>query len=243
MVNTGNDAANKAQFQMTDPVPSTIVGASRKASIADFNDDGRDDLVWQSVGPNGNDYYLALGTETGLEYAGHDDFGGAWSTYTAHAGDVTGDGAADLVMPRTRADFGDFGIYFAPGLRTSPYLGNRRYTAADAENDVAIAEVLFEAADLGPAVHLIDVSGDDRADLVFDDLGVDEPLAHRIGVGLGRDDGTFSFARVTQQHPARHDWTSYQTYFADVNADGRADVLWILSGPTNTVYVGTAQGN
>ena len=44
LVNNGNDGANKATFTTIDATPSTMNGASRKASVADFNEDGRVDI-------------------------------------------------------------------------------------------------------------------------------------------------------------------------------------------------------
>jgi hypothetical protein len=222
--------------------------------LADFDGDGKDDFAWQSMTISGNGVYVARGTETGLQFADFRNYGSRWGGYTAHAGDVTGDGKADLVMPRSLLAFSDFGVYFAPGIATTPFIGDRRYTHRDENNDAALVDVLGRTGTevdawnkaergIGPDVRLADVDGDGQADLVLNDLGIDEPLTNRIAVGLGRDDGTFSFARVTQQHPARHDWTGYETHFADLNADGRSDVLWILTGPTNSVYVGTARGN
>jgi hypothetical protein len=73
---------------------------------------------------------------------------------------------------------------------------------------------------------LADVTGDGRADLLWNDVPV---WSNRTYVAR--------FARAgiellpAHDHPDSTDWAGYVTHVADINGDGRADLFWIDTAP------------
>mgnify|MGYP000157994097 CR=1 FL=1 len=90
---------------------------------------------------------------------------------------------------------------------------------------------------------LADVNGDNTKDLIINDKGYASSTSNRIAVGLSSVDNIgFNYDRVTQTVTAQADWTLYDTtLIADVNGDGREDILWIDTGIITSVYVGVAR--
>jgi len=240
-------------FEMTGPFPVSDTGFPNYEYIhvADFNNDGRDDIVWHNIDDNVNEYYSAFGTENGLEQKGkHRLSTSNWRVYTALAGDMNADGNADLVMPRIRATRDVFGIYYGTGSgvglgRTGTTIDGLRFL----NHDEPSIESMFGAGtgdgslaeDPYPEVRLGDVDGDGTLDFLINDRGFRDNLSNNIGVGLGLDGGPeFTFNRVSQSLPPAIDWSGYEWLIGDVNGDGLDDVLWIESEATSSVYVGVA---
>ena len=88
-----------------------------------------------------------------------------------------------------------------------------------------------------------DVNGDDRMDLVFNERR-SGPSLNQVHVALGQVAGGF-----VVQPPARNPnaptegWENYQVVVADVDGDGRDDLVWNHRGANNVVYTGMSQGN
>lgn len=242
----GLDIESDALFTMTGVLKHPVGGftAYHYVYVADFDGDGRDDIGWQRLNEGeGNPLHFARGTENGLSFEAFVGQGSRWGVYTGHAGDVNGDGRADLVMPRTRSRFEDYFIYTRSGQSRAPYFGPPRGLSIEPERDINLKEVLGDSnPGHTPHTQLEDVDGDGRADLVLNDLGGSEALTNRIVTGLGRSDGSFSFARIAQTHPRAIDWSGFEVHYADLDGDGRTDVIWVRTGPENRVFVGMARG-
>ncbi|MBE9069056.1 DUF4751 family protein [Leptolyngbya cf. ectocarpi LEGE 11479] len=190
--------------------------------LADVNGDGRADIV--AFGHHG--VGVALGQQDGTfsegiaasSHYGVQDGSSEWPSfnrYPRQLADVNGDGRADIVA------FGHHGVgvalgqqdgTFSEGIAASPHYG-----VQDGSSE-------WPSFDRYPR-QLADVNGDGRADIVaFGHFGVE--------VALGQQDGTFSNGIAASSHFGVQDgsseWPSFNRYprqLADVNGDGRADIV------------------
>ncbi|MFZ0547236.1 MAG: VCBS repeat-containing protein, partial [Candidatus Promineifilaceae bacterium] len=84
-----------------------------------------------------------------------------------------------------------------------------------------------------------DVNRDGRDDLIWNEKS---QTANRIYVGLGKSDGTFDLSLLSQDHPLPG-WIGYKTLTADVDGDGRDDLIWNqLTATYNRIFVAPAKG-
>jgi hypothetical protein len=82
-----------------------------------------------------------------------------------------------------------------------------------------------------------DVNGDGRADLIWNSL----TDINRTYIALGNANGTFT-PLPPQDRDERY-WEGFRMLTADVNGDGRADLIWNGLGDTNVIYVSLGQRN
>jgi hypothetical protein len=81
-----------------------------------------------------------------------------------------------------------------------------------------------------------DVNGDDRADLIWNNLTT---TSNEIYVAPAKEDGTFDLSLDPQAHPVSCCWMDFSVQTADVDGNGRADLVWNkLLGGINQTYVG-----
>jgi Thiol-activated cytolysin/FG-GAP-like repeat len=150
----------------------------------------------------------------------------------ALAGDVDGDGRTDLIFNRLAGTANETYVGLANGD------GTFRFTPVVTHPDAA------PEGWGNYTVHVGDINGDGKADLIWNYLGTQ----NKTYVGIGNGDGTFGFPSVRVDTTAA-DWTGYQALVGDVqgptgSADGLRDMVWNLrTGSTNTVAVGVSQGN
>ncbi|MFW6201025.1 MAG: FG-GAP-like repeat-containing protein [Gemmatimonadota bacterium] len=197
-----------------------------RAFVADVNGDGRADLAWNQLRSTDNTMYVGIaGEEAGTFSFPEGQFEtGGWAGYTAFLEDVNGDLAADFVFTEDASSLNRTYVYRSDG--------SGQFVLSARQDSVA-----------GPAstefVPLVaDVTGDGRADLIWNDLGLGDAVVNRVYVALGTTNGEFSAAVEPQTHPETSvDWTQYEVLTADVNGDGKVDIVWNHPAVTNRVYV------
>ncbi len=213
----------------------------------DVDGDNFGDLIFQNIDSGGNNVYVSYGNETGLTTPFKlKDFGGNYGHYISLIGDLDADGKSDLIEPRQKQAFSNFGAYVAHGSsnQDAPFSQHSFKLYNDAEGpEVTIKELLGESTPVLPEMLIGDVDGNGGSDLIINDKGIVDSLTNKIGVGLAIvSDTGFNFARVAQEHFAKENWSQYKLLKGDFNCDKRDDVIWIDNAATNSIYVGVARG-
>ncbi len=197
-------------------------------AVADFNGDGKIDLVVTNAYgclnnkcPHGSvDVRLGNGDETFQSSAAYDS-GGAGARSVAVA-DVNGDGKPDLVV--ANADDSTVSVLLSKGDGT--------FSGA----------VVYNPGGLGPvSVAIADVNGDGKLDLVVANSCASSGCLQSGGVGvlLGNGDGTFLPAVVYGSGASQ----PISLAVADVNGDGKADIVVANYYPSDTIGVLLGNGD
>jgi hypothetical protein len=191
--------------------------------VGDVNGDGRSDLIWNETAET-NRVYVALGNADGtfqfLPAQDHPDEG--WGGFETLVGDVNGDGRTDLVW--------------------SPVEETGRVAVALANSDgtwlFLPAQEHAYAGQAGFEMLIGDVNGDGRADLVWNAC----QETNRTIVALASNDGTLAF--LPPQERAEPGWQGFTAHIADMDGDGRDDLVWNKVGTNNRTYLGlgTSEG-
>jgi hypothetical protein len=199
--------------------------------VADVNGNGRDDMIW-ARGPRTGGHVRVYLLVSGVGFKGPYDRTsyGIRAHVFPHVGDVNGDGRADVTYAWGEADGTGSG-------ETNPVLVG----LGTATSDISFRALLSanHPNSLPMKVRIGDLNGDGRADLLWNELGMDNQ--NRVYVSLANPDGSFDFSTKPQVHTLeRTDWSQYEPYLADVNGNGRQDVVWIHAGVQTRIYVGLA---
>jgi hypothetical protein len=198
--------------------------------LGDVNGDGRADIV--GFGENGTLVALANANGGfGSMFVAGNAFGaganaGGWSSqnlYGRTLGDVNGDGRADII------GFGTTGTFVALANANGTF---GAMAQASVEFGRAPAAGGWETHDRYPRM-VADVNGDGRADIV----GFGDTAAY---VAYGQANGTFgAMTKLVDgafgASPSAGGWESQNKYprlMADVNGDGRADIVGFGTGGT-----------
>lgn len=236
--------------------PSRNFSGYQYTYVEDFNNDGYGDIVWQRIGEAGNFKHGAFGSPTTLVARDLQSAGSRWQAYTSMAGDVTGDGNVDIVEPRTKTTFQIFGIYIAEGSGVGatrngamfdPHsfkIRNRAMEEASIQGFFGqpVSDDSIFAQSPPPDIFLADVNGDGAKDMIINDKGYRNSVTNAVGVGLAIVGGSeFTFTRVSQSLAPAVDWSQYKAHVADINDDGKEDIVWIASAVTNSVFVGISR--
>jgi len=190
---------------------SAPVPAPYEVQLADVSGDGRADLVWNYRSPTANQVAVSLGGANGVFGAptaytnSQPTPSEGWSNYDLHVGDVTGDGLADLVWNYRGATANK--VYVATAL------AGGGFTFAPLDSLSGADWTSFK-------LFLGDVTGDGAKDLVWNAL----TSINSTYVGASNKDGSFALGGP-YIHPLSG-WTPYRMFIADLNKDGRADLIW-----------------
>lgn len=184
-----------------------------ETNVIDVTGDGLADLIFQS---DDNTFWLSTSTGAGFTNAVRTvQHGGTYRNgLETHFADVTGDGKADLVFQGGDNTFWlseATGTGFTNAVRTVQHGGTYRN---------------------GGETHLADVTGDGKADLIFQ--GEDNTFWLSEATGTG-----FTNAVRTVQHGGAYR-DGNEVHFADVNADSKADM--IFQGADNTFWLSLSTG-
>ncbi len=191
-------------------------GGVYTGSSTDFNGDGRDDIVTFTHGPL-DDVYVALSSGSG--FAGttvkwHDRF--ALSGETPLTGDFNGDGKDDIVT-------------FTHGTLADVYVGlsnGSSFGAGVKWHD------FFAISGEVPTVG--DVNGDGLDDIITftRNAAADVYVALSNGTSFGASAKWHEFFGIAGEYPG----------VADVNGDGKADIVVFTRGTLGDVYVALSSG-
>lgn len=193
---------------------NTNAAVSTSAALADVNGDGRPDLVVANCTGNCSGFgsvsvLLGNGDGTFQTAAVYNVFGfatGAWSVAT---GDFNGDGKLDLVVgARCGAT-----IVLNCGNLVAVLMGN-----GDGTFQSPITLDSNEA--LQSSVSVADVNDDGKLDLLVANLA-----SASVGVMLGNGDGTFQPEVAYDAHGWQSPGAPLSVAAADVNGDGKPDLL------------------
>lgn len=206
--------------------------------VADVNGDGMADIVgfgaagaFVSLATGGGNFGPATQTVNGF---GQTIAGGGWTsqnTFTRLLGDVNGDGMADIV------GFGALGTYVALATGGGNFGATQFVLPNFGQSAAGGGWTTFKTYPRAVA----DVNGDGKADIIgFGSIGVFVSLA----TGGGNFAAPISALSGFGQSTAGGGWTNQNTFtrqVADVNADGRADIVGF--GASGTFYaLGQADG-
>lgn len=208
------------------PVPTPF-----EVKMADVNGDGRQDLIFNHRDAGANQVAVALGRTDGtfgtpgaaLSVPNAPPQG--WAAFDLHVGDFNGDGDADLIWDErdsvnlmfvALADGAGGWTFETPQQQVKPNWG-------------------------GYGLYVGDLNHDGRADLVWNRTNQGPNWVY---TALSNGDGTFALD-TTLQTFGSGGWTPYHTVMADINRDGKADLIWNVTfgSELNRTYTALSNGD
>ena len=210
----------------TAPVPAPF-----DTRLVDVNGDGRLDLVFNHRDVNSNVVAVSLGQADGTfatpgAAVDHPALPAAgWSVFDLHTGDFNGDGNTDLIW-NERDSLNVIYLALADGA------GGWTFEAAQQQ---------VKPTWTGYGLFVGDLNNDGRADLIWNrtDAG-----SNWVYTALSNGDGTFALDTALQTF-GQSGWTRYHTAVADVNRDGKADLIWNVTygSDLNRTYTALSAGD
>ncbi len=206
--------------------------SSWKPYLADFNGDGRADVLWQNEDTQGRglgnrDIWLSL--DDGTNYTivtnpgGHD---GNFSNWTLRLADFDGDGFADLFMS-------DADIYGRSN-------GNRDilFNQGDGHAFGHVANPNgHDGTYQGRTPHFGDFNGDGKTDILWNGEDIYGRSNGQRAIWLSKGNWTH-FETVANPGGHNGNFVGWMPRLADFNGDGKTDILW-----SDADIHGRSQGN
>ena len=211
--------------QQPPPSGDMVASGTQSIAVADFNGDGKQDVVAAGSEIGGSGYIFSyVGNGTGLTYSSASKFAILPTEFTGGVittADFNGDGKPDVVMA------GSDGTNQA--LQVGINSGSASFTAK--------SELVLPGPPAGLAAG--DFNGDGKQDLavMVNDYASDSSGANGLYVATGSGDGTFSGIKVLDA--AFTAGTALVS--ADVNGDGKPDLLALGTTAVN-VYLSQGSG-
>ncbi|MEX2472680.1 MAG: FG-GAP-like repeat-containing protein, partial [Gemmatimonadota bacterium] len=189
--------------------------------VGDADANGREELLWARAARS----YVSTGNFDGtltMTSSFYDPPSTGASEPVRVAGDVDGDGRTDLIWADTTTA-GTNGVVV--GRSTGTGISFLSRIDGNLQNGVPLS------------VRAGDINGDGRADLLWNTQGA----VNRVYGSLGTAGGGVDFSPANQLHPVSTDWDQFTVYLADVNGNGRQDVIWNHAASENRIYVGISR--
>jgi hypothetical protein len=212
-----HDPANPGKYLAATTL--TTGGQPNQAVSGDLNGDGVPDLVFADLSPNGNAVVVLQDATHPGQFLAPLNLATGGMTPSVAVGDLNGDGKADVVAVNFDAN-GNNG-------RVSVFLQN------PASPGTFQGAVNFPAGAQPQAVRIADVNGDGLPDLIVANRGPGSDGTGAAGVSVLLQDATHpgSFlAPITYSTP----WGAIDVAVADLNADGKPDLVVASLGPAPT---------
>ena len=213
------------------------ISAPVKVMMGDVNGNGRQDLIYNHVSASANETVVAFsngdGTFTMSSPTSHSVTpADGWSQYVVKVGDFNNDGQDDLAWGRVLTTNTTYiGLSNGDGTFTEMPMFTKGGSSWGTKYQ-------FETGN---------IDGKDGDDLIWNWLSGN----NRIYVTISNGDGTFGTDNsepttgTFQDHPASG-WSrpEYELSIADVNGNGRDDLIWYTQGKTyHYVYIAESVGN
>jgi Thiol-activated cytolysin/FG-GAP-like repeat len=208
------------------PVPTPF-----ETRLVDVNGDGRQDLVFNHRDANSNDVAVALGQADGTfatpaAMVSHPATPAqGWAAFDLSTGDFNGDGRTDLIW-NERDSINVMYVALADGS------GGWTFEAPQQQ---------LKTNWPGYGLYVGDLNNDGKADLIWNKTNAGPNWVY---TALSNGDGTFALD-TTLQVISPGGWNPYHTAVADVNRDGKADLIWNVTyaSDLNRTYTALSLGN
>ena len=194
--------------------PFAVGTNPQSVTVADFNDDGKLDIVTANNG--GNNLTVLLGDGTGgFEPAPGSPFSAGLFPQSVAVGDFNGDGKLDLV----EANAGNTTVKVLLGNGAGGFTADGAFPVGSLPHSVAVA----------------DLNGDGKPDIVTANYG-----SNNVTVLLGNGSGGFTAAVGS---PFAVGTNPQSVAVLDINGDGKPDIVTANSSSNNiTVLLGNGSG-
>jgi hypothetical protein len=245
LVYLGGPSGLPTTASQTVTVNSTTNGVS-VAGLGDINGDGYGDVAVGDA--SGQHVHIYLGSATGLQATpgqtldGPDD-SSSFGSRVAAAGDLDGDGFADLVV--ADVGFGTAVEFCNPG-RAYVYLGSA--SGFTAQPQVVLDNPDGVANDFGVALGSSDVDGDGRSDLLVTTTCLFNGRG-RVFIYRGQTGGVATspdFTLASPDDPDAENFGFSVSTAGDLNGDGYGDIVVgqprFVAGGSAFVYLGGPNG-
>jgi len=244
--------------------PAKAAGPVRGSS-SDANGDGKADLI--AIQPNGIFACISTGTSFAPRSSWNGTFHPFYGSVGTTAADVTGDGKADAIaVGNGHGLFANAGatvrvsngsVFTYPTFWRDPYYGSYVTAFADVDGDGKADDIVVNSdlitvqlstgTRFGSVSHwtqnpfygsigtyVADVNGDGKADAI----ALNNGLRAMTGITVRPSTGT-SFGHAQIWYGGAY-YGSHGTFFADINGDGKDDVVAVNN---NGVYARLSLGN